>query len=161
MDAAQKLKTHSGLFLFALIALSLSAPAWADDVPQFIVSPTNTVTLQGTAGQDLTISSTLATSQGVQITYTVSVAYSADSGTVQWLRPISGATTPAIIAVNLSGNAGLQPGPHTATITLHATVPATGVTDATITVNYNSATGGGGGNTTLTSSVNPINLAAA
>ncbi|HJZ96186.1 MAG TPA: hypothetical protein VKE70_06750, partial [Candidatus Solibacter sp.] len=163
MDAAQKLSTYIRLSLLPLIALALSSTAWGDT--QFSLS-SNTVSCSGTscpspAGGVVSVNST-----GDQITYTVGAPdYSVDASNpthFNWLSvsPVGGGqTTPGSIFFNFVSASGLTQGPHSATVTLHATIPASGVNDAVITVNY--VAGSGGGTGTLFSSISPINLVAA
>jgi uncharacterized protein (TIGR03437 family) len=158
MDAANKLYTRLSLLL--LIALTLSAPAWGFDGPQFSLS-TNTINCVGTSCPPgfVTVNSTTTD----VITYSVSAPdYSNDPGTNgRWLvvSPTGGGqTTPGQINFSLGSASGLTQGGHTAIVTLTATSPATGVNSVQITVNFNQGASGG---STLTSSINPINLFAA
>jgi len=160
MDAAQKLIKHSSLLPALLIALCLSAPAWAQ--PSFVLSPSSTsVTLTNTSGQDISLTSSLAGT--TEISFSVGAPqYDSTSSPNIWLGvTYTATTTPATVSFRVANTSLLQPGPHQATVTVTATSPA-GVTNSplTFTVNFNSSTGGGGGGS-LTSSVNPITLSAA
>ena len=160
MDAAQKLFKHSRHFLALVVALLLSAPGWAFDAPSFNVSPSQ-VTLSGTnPGVGVNVGSS-----GAAIKFSVSQPdYSSDPTCPQfacnWLRATpEGTTTPTVVDLNLFQTGGLTPAVHTAKVTLTAT-DGSGAAPAVITVTYNSQAGTGG-NAVLTSSVNPISLAAA
>jgi uncharacterized protein (TIGR03437 family) len=157
MDAAQKLSTRLSLLL--LIALTLSAPAWAYDTPQFSLS-SNTVTCVGTSCPPGSVS---VGSTGDQITYTVSAPdYSNDTGSNgAWLRisPTgAGQTTPGTIQFSLGTSSGLSQGSHTAVVHLNASAPA-GVNPVNITVTFNQGSTGGSG--TLSSNPSTLNLSAA
>jgi uncharacterized protein (TIGR03437 family) len=156
MDAAQKLTTRLSLLL--LIALTLSAPAWAFDAPQFSLS-SNTASCVGTScpgNNPVTVNST-----GAAIAFKIIVDYSGDSnnpGQVHWLDVSpSSLTTPSQLTFSLGQAGSLPQGGHSAAVTLAAT-DGSGAANATITVTLNQGGGGGG---TLTSSINPINLTAA
>ena len=155
MDAAKTLRKNSVLFHVLLIALCLSAPAWAQ-APAFRLS-TTAVTCSGTScpGGDVTVDST-----GDAITYNVNVDYTGDANNpsqFHWLNvnPSSGTTGPAnVLHISLGNFSILPQGNHNAVIRLDAVTPS-GVAEGTITVSF--TTGGtSGGSGSLFSSINPI-----
>jgi uncharacterized protein (TIGR03437 family) len=155
MDAVRKHSTHIRLSLLVIIALTLSAPVWAQ--PTFQLS-SNSISCTGTSCPPGFVS---VNSSGSQITYTVSAPdYSGDTGTNgAWINvsPTGGGqTTPGTINFSLGSSAGLSGGSHTAVVHLTGTSPAGNPANVDITVTLNGS--GTGGNGTLASSVNPINL---
>ncbi len=129
MDAAHKLIKTAVLFL--LVALLMAAPGWAQ-APTLNV--TTSVSLSGTGGQDVPV-----TSSGAQITYAIGAPdYSSDPSTNgAWLRVTGGTTTPTTLAFNLGTVSGLSQGTHTATVTLMPD-SVTGASAVMITVTYTS-----------------------
>src|SRR5438876_1179154 len=139
MDAAHKLFSHTRFALLLALALTLSAPVWAQ--PSFSLD-TSTVTCTGTSCPPGVVN---VTSTGAQITYTVAAPdYSQDTGTNStWLvvNPIgAGQTTPGQINFSLGQTSGLIQGTHTALVKLTATSPA-GVNPATATITVTFNTG--------------------
>src|SRR5438067_742456 len=155
MDAAHKLYKNTVIFALALASI-LAEPLLAQ--PQFQVSNSNVV-LQGTGGAIVGVTSTGAL-QGNQITFTISAPdYSSDGNRngVNWLsvNPTgAGFVTPLAppsggINFNPVTTAGLPASVHTATVTLTATVPASGVTPPVINASFHSGGGAGGASGTL------------
>jgi uncharacterized protein (TIGR03437 family) len=153
-DAAHKLKNFG---FFVVVALLLSAPAFAWQAPAFTLS-SSTVSCQGTTCGAVSIGASNVNS----ITFSISaVNYSQDTGSnFNWLQnpAAQGVTTPYVLQFSLNSVAGLAPGLHTATVTLHAT-DKSGAADATITISFQTGSGGGGGN--LSSSPSTLTLPAA
>jgi len=165
MDAARTHSTHLRLSLLVLIALTLSAPVWAQS-PSFQLSST-TVTCSSTFCANPPGGQVVVGSTGAAITYSATLTYDPnDSGNNgRWLvvNPnggglVTGTDNGGTLNFSLGSAQGLSQGSHQATVTLHAT-DGSGAADATITITFQ--TGSGGGNGTLASTVNPINLNAA
>jgi hypothetical protein len=165
MDAARTHSTHLRLSLLVLIALTLSAPVWAQS-PSFQLSST-TVTCSSTFCANPPGGQVVVGSTGAAITYSATLTYDPnDSGNNgRWLvvNPnggglVTGTDNGGTLNFSLGSAQGLSQGSHQATVTLHAT-DGSGAADSTITITYQ--TGSGGGNGTLASTVNPINLNAA
>jgi uncharacterized protein (TIGR03437 family) len=114
------------------------------------------VSLSGTQGQNVSITSSVA---ATQITYAIGAPdYSSDSSTNgRWLTVQGGTTTPATLSFNIFQTSGLSQGTHTASVTLTPDA-STGAAALVINVTYNSGSAGGG--STLTATPNPINVSA-
>jgi uncharacterized protein (TIGR03437 family) len=151
MDAAHTLLKKTVL----LLALALFAVAPVIQA-QTLSSSATAVTLQGTTGAQVNVTSSDSTTV---ITFTRSIAYG-DNASLNWLSVAGGSTTPTTLFVNLGGLAGSLPaGTHTATVTLTATSPASTVS---FTVSYTvGSSGGGGGQTgTITAAPSSVPLSA-
>ena len=157
MDAAHTYFSKTVLFLAT--ALLMVVPGHAQT---FNLNSTNSnaVTVTPTSGTAAAVYVTGREADLTAITFTES-AVSYASGDPAWLSESgSGFTTPAFLYFAIGGNAGqLQPGLHTATVTLTDTNPS-GASPATITITYyaNGSNPGGG---TLTPSQTSVALSAA
>ncbi len=156
MDAANRLIKTAGLLF--VIALLLAAPGWAQ-TPVLNVPPT--VSLSGTGGQNVNVTST---PPSTPITFTIGAPqYAADNNGVafgSWLVVNGGTTTPTTLSFGPGNFSGLQQGTHTATVTLTPNA-TTGAVPVTTTVTYTSNNPGGGGNGNLTAFPSPVNVSAA
>jgi uncharacterized protein (TIGR03437 family) len=148
MDAAHTYFNKTVLFLAT--ALLMAAPGRAQTTPQFILNGSAVanlpVQLVGNQASSVTVTSSTTT----EISFTATVNY---NGAPAWLYPIASSwTTPT---TTLSFQVSSQPAqaPNNATVTLHATSPATGVTPVTITVIYPGGSSSGGSITATPSSV--------
>jgi uncharacterized protein (TIGR03437 family) len=145
MDAVQNRIPILKIALPILTALLLLAPGHATASTSFVVNP-NSVTLSPlNNGGNVQVSS----SDGSTITFTATVNYPSDQPS-NWISMnggfLSHSSLPNLTTTTtLTFQAGLVPVDNTATVTLHATNPASGVADATITVTYSAQIGGGGG----------------
>src|ERR1017187_6133987 len=151
MDAAQRLLKNSAIL--AATALLMATVGLA----QPTLNVATNVTMAGTGGQDVTVTS--SGSPTTEISYSIGspVYLDSDSG---WLG-VNGfgyTQTPAPLSFSLV-RAPQTGGQHQATVTLTPSSPA-GVAAVTITVTYNSGPGSGGASI-LNASVNPVSLNAA
>jgi uncharacterized protein (TIGR03437 family) len=157
MDAAYTYFNKTVLFLAT--ALLTVVPGLAQ--PQFVLNGSQVTAASVTAGISTAGTITVASSLDptTEIAFTATVAYGA--GDRPWLNgwPTQGSsqsgTTPTPLYFLISSNNMPQ---HTATITLTATTPASGVTNATITVYFPGSSGSGG---TISAGTNPVYLSAA
>ena len=151
MDAAQRLLKNSAIL--AATALLMATVGLA----QPTLNVATNVTMAGTGGQDVTVTS--SGSPTTEISYSIGspVYLDSDSG---WLG-VNGfgyTQTPAPLSFSLA-RAPQTGGQHQATVTLTPSSPA-GVAAVTITVTYNSGSSGGGGATVLSASPTTVSLTA-
>src|SRR5262245_36777488 len=125
MDAAIRI-FRNNKYLLSFIALALALTASASAQPAFTLN-TNTVTFN----QSIIGAAVQVTSTSDPITFSVAKTYLV-GGNNAWLNVSSGGTTPSTIEFSVGNTAGLSAGTaYTATVTLNATSPATGVSLAT------------------------------
>ncbi len=160
MDAAHTYFKKTVLFLATALLLAVPGLAQPSFVLNGVTQNAITVTAGIQTGTAVTVAGTLdSATTPAPITYTVGPTVYA-TGDEQWLSVsnlngfTTGTTQPSTL---LFVDIGSVTGQHPATVTLHATTPASGVADATITVDVPSGNPGSG---TITANPNPLSLSA-
>ena len=146
MDAAH-IRLFTSKFALPILAAALLIAAPLSGLAQTTFVAPGTVTLQfNPPSGNLPVSS----SDGSAITFTATVNYASGEPT-QWLR-MNFASTTSLSGLTTSTNITLEAVANPvspATIVLHATSPASGIADVSITVSTSGGNPGGGGTSTI------------
>jgi uncharacterized protein (TIGR03437 family) len=151
MDAVYTYFKKTILFLATALLMVLPGRALT---PSFVLNGNGVANLpvQLYANQSSPVIVTSSLAGTTEISFTVTVAYGANDPSWLCALPASATTGTSQATLYLQACSSLGTVLHPAVIMLHATNPASGVTDATITVTYPTNGSGGGGPVTATPS---------